>query len=92
MALMASSVVAMGNPILEYYQAIDSGQIAACSKVRRTMKHLVEKVNDTGSEFYYDEHRGQWRGVPRTGICEGHCRFDRGSCSAVGTVRAAHGL
>ena len=35
---------------------------------------------------------GQWRGVPRTGICERHCRFDRGSCSAVGTVRAAHGL
>lgn len=74
MALMASSVVAMGNPILEYYQAIDSGQIAACSKVRRTMKHLVEKVNDTGSEFYYDEHRGQHI----IDFIETYCRHSKG--------------
>ncbi len=47
---------------------------------------------DAAADHGHDEHRGQWRGVPRTGICERHCRFDRGGCSAVGTVRAAHGL
>lgn len=61
MALTALSVDVMANNyIREYYSAIEAGDIVVCSKVKRTMKHLVDKMDGkTNEPFFYDDRRGQ---------------------------------
>ena len=46
------------NPILEYWEEIESGKVIVGDKVRRIYKHLVSKLNnDKESEFEYDPER-----------------------------------
>lgn len=44
------------NPILEYWQAIESGREVVSRKVYRTYQHLVDKLDHPG-EFRYDPAR-----------------------------------
>ncbi|MEB8962855.1 terminase large subunit, partial [Bacillus cereus] len=45
------------NPIIEYYNQIESGQVIVSSKVRRIYKKLVDDVHDTSSVFEYDANK-----------------------------------
>lgn len=46
------------NPILEYYEKIDSGEEVVSDKVRRIYKKLAADVYDTESEWEYDPKKG----------------------------------
>ena len=68
------------NYIEEYYAAIVSGSETVSDKVRRTYRHLVNKLKDTESPYQYDEEaanyaipfietfcchsKGKWAGQP----------------------------
>lgn len=68
------------NPIIEYYNKIDSGEEVVSSKVRRAYKKLVKDIYDTESEFEYSakkanhaiefierfckHSKGKWSGRP----------------------------
>ena len=41
------------NPILEYWDAIQSGRETVSLKVQKTYRHVVEQLENTDSEFYY---------------------------------------
>ena len=45
----------MSNYITDYYAAITTGVEVVSDKVRRTYKHLVDKLNDQDSEYGFDE-------------------------------------
>ena len=45
----------MSNYITDYYAAITTGAEVVSDKVRRTYKHLVDKLNDQDSEYRFDE-------------------------------------
>lgn len=45
------------NPILEYWHRIESGEEVVSLKVRKAYKHLAEKINTPGGEYFYDPRR-----------------------------------
>lgn len=45
------------NPILEYWDAIQSGREAVSLKVQKTYRHVVEQLGAENSEFYYSPKR-----------------------------------
>ncbi|MED1556806.1 terminase large subunit [Bacillus paramycoides] len=68
------------NPIIEYYNQIQSGEVIVSNKVKRIYKKLVDDVYDTSSVFEYDakkanhviefienfckHSKGKWGGKP----------------------------
>lgn len=68
------------NPIIEYYNKIESGEEIVSNKVRRVYKKLVDDVYDTSTEYEYDvkkanhviefienfckHSKGKWGGKP----------------------------
>lgn len=45
------------NPILEYWDAIESGRETVCAKVRKTYRKLVEDLSDSESPYFYSAKR-----------------------------------
>ena len=45
------------NPILEYWELIESGQEVVCDKIRRTYKKVVYDLTDNKSEYFYSPAR-----------------------------------
>ena len=45
------------NPIIEYNNAIQTGKIIACEKIKIIYKHLSDEIQNPKSKFYYDEKR-----------------------------------
>lgn len=45
------------NPIREYWEKIESGEITVCSKIYRTYKKLIYDLDHQG-EYFYSVHRG----------------------------------
>ena len=45
------------NPILEYWQKIEHGEIPVCSKTRRWYKYLADRVLNPTSQMKYDAKR-----------------------------------
>ena len=45
------------NPILEYWDAIQSGRETVSLKVQKTYRHVVEQLGAGNSEFYYSPRR-----------------------------------
>lgn len=45
------------NPILEYWEQIETGKVTVGQKVRRIYKKLVDDIYDTTSEYVYDAKR-----------------------------------
>ena len=45
------------NPILEYWDAIQSGRETVSLKVQKTYRYVVEQLENTDSEFYYSPRR-----------------------------------
>ena len=45
------------NPIIEYWEQIESGKVVVGDKIRRVYKKLVDDLNNTNSEYEYDEEK-----------------------------------
>lgn len=45
------------NPIREYWEKIESGEVIVCDKVCRTYKKLIYDIDHPG-EYFYSAHRG----------------------------------
>ncbi|WP_042352267.1 terminase large subunit [Bacillus massiliigorillae] len=45
------------NPIIDYYNQIQSGEVVVSNKVRRIYKKLVDDINDVKSEYEYSTSR-----------------------------------
>lgn len=70
------------NPIIEYNDKIQSGEITACNKIKILYKHLADEIKNPDSLYYYSEKRanhaitfiekfckhskGKWGGNPVT--------------------------
>ncbi|SKB82932.1 Phage terminase-like protein, large subunit, contains N-terminal HTH domain [Lysinibacillus sp. AC-3] len=68
------------NPVIEYYEKIESGEILVSDKVKKVYKELVRKINDPKSRYEYDakkankaiefvenfckHSKGEWSGKP----------------------------
>ena len=61
------------NPILEYYDQIESGKINVCDKVRKWYKKLANDVTHPG-EYYYSAKRGNHI----LEFAENSCRHSKG--------------
>lgn len=61
------------NPILEYYDQIESGKINVCDKVRKWYKKLANDVTHPG-EYYYSAKRGNHI----LEFAENYCRHSKG--------------
>lgn len=48
------------NYIEKYYGQIVSGDVVVSDKIRRTYKHLVDKLHDSGGKYIYDDSKAQF--------------------------------
>lgn len=48
------------NYIEQYYNAIETGRVTVSAKVRKTYKHLVDKLHDKESPYIYDNDRANY--------------------------------
>lgn len=62
------------NPILEYWQQIDTGAVTVSDKVKRVYQKLVADLNDPGSEWEYDEKRA----THAITFVERYCKHSKG--------------
>lgn len=63
------------NPILEYWEKIESGEEIVCDKIRRTYKKIVYDLTDTNSEFFYSNARANHI----IEFAENYCHHSKGS-------------
>lgn len=62
------------NPILEYWQAIQSGRETVSAKVEKTYKKIVSDIGDKTSEYFYDPRRANHV----IEFAENYCRHSKG--------------
>ena len=62
------------NPIMEYWQKIESGEEVVSNKVYRTYKKLVNDLTDKTSEFFYSHARANHV----IEFCENFCKHSKG--------------
>lgn len=62
------------NPILEYWQKIESGQVVVSKKVRRVYQKLVADLDDKGSEWEYNPKRANHA----IEFIENYCKHSKG--------------
>lgn len=62
------------NPILEYWNKIESGEIIVCDKTRRWYKYLVYLINNPGEYFYSPK-----RANHILEFAENYCKPSRGT-------------
>lgn len=62
------------NPILEYYEKIQSGKVTVCDKVRKWYKHLSDKVINPTDGYHYEAKRGNHI----IEFVENYCRHSKG--------------
>ena len=62
------------NPILEYWQKIESGEEVVSKKIYKTFKKIVCDLNDNKSEYYYSPARANHF----IEFCENFCRHSKG--------------
>lgn len=48
------------NYIEQYYGKMTSGEVVVSDKIRRTYKHLVDKLHDKNSKYIYDDKKAQF--------------------------------
>ncbi len=61
------------NPILEYWNKIQSGEIAVCNKIYQWYKYLAHQVNNPGEYFYSPK-----RANHVIEFAENYCRISKG--------------
>ena len=62
------------NPILEYYEQIQSGKVTVCDKIRKWYKYLSNKVINPTDGYHYDAKRGNHI----IEFVENYCRHSKG--------------
>lgn len=62
------------NYILQYWNDIESGVEVVSNKIRRTFKHLVKKLNDKESVYFFDKKRADHV----IDFCEKYCKHSKG--------------
>lgn len=62
------------NPILEYWERIDSGEEIVGDKIRKTYKKLVYDLTDKNSEYFYSHKRANHV----IEFIENYCRHSKG--------------
>jgi phage terminase large subunit-like protein len=62
------------NPILEYWEQIETGKTIVCDKVYRTYKKIVYDLTDKTSEFFYSPARANHV----IEFAENYCRHSKG--------------
>lgn len=63
------------NPILEYWEKIDTNQVVVSDKIRRTYKKLAYDIAHPGKYFYSPS-----RGNHIIEFAENYCRHSKGEC------------
>jgi len=63
----------MNNPITEYFEKINSGEITACEKVKTVYRRLSEDIQ-TDSDYFYDEKRANYA----VDFIEKFCKHSKG--------------
>lgn len=64
------------NPIIEYWNQIDSGELVVSSKIRRVYKHIVEDIiNNPNSEWEYSASHASHA----VEFIERYCKHSKGS-------------
>lgn len=61
------------NPILEYWEKIQNGEIKVCDKIYRTYQKVVNDINDPG-EYFYSPNRANHI----LEFAENYCRHSKG--------------
>lgn len=51
--------MAYSNPILEYAHSIETGEITACKAIKKTLRHLVKKINTDTDGYHYDAAKAE---------------------------------
>lgn len=54
-----TSCEAGNNPILQYWQEIESGRVLVCKKVKRVYRKLVDDILNPKDNWIYDNDRAQ---------------------------------
>ncbi len=62
------------NPILEYWEAMESGIETVCTKVRKTYRKLAEDLSDGESPYFYSAKRANHV----IEFAENYCRHSKG--------------
>jgi phage terminase large subunit-like protein len=62
------------NPIIEYWRAIEAGDVVVGDKVRRVYRKLVADITDPDSPYYYDEVRA----LHPIFFCKEYCKHSKG--------------
>lgn len=62
------------NPILEYYEQMQSGKVTVCDKIRKWYKHLSDKVINPTDGYHYEAKRGNHI----IEFVENYCRHSKG--------------
>lgn len=63
------------NPILQYWQTIESNQVVVCEKIRKVYKKLVKDLNNVNSEWVYDPERANHAIT----FIERYCKHSKGA-------------
>ena len=63
------------NPILEYWEQIESGKVTVCKKTRATYKKLANDIINPHGEYFYSAERGNHI----IEFAENFCHFSKGS-------------
>lgn len=61
------------NPVLEYWEAIETGKVAVCRKIRKVYKKLADDINNPG-EWHYSPQRGNHI----IEFAENYCKHSKG--------------
>jgi len=69
-----TSATALINPILEYHQQIEAGQVIVSEKIRRTYRKLAADLDDQASEWEYSAPRADHA----IDFVERFCRHSKG--------------
>lgn len=62
------------NYIEQYYRKIEEGNIVTSDKIRRTYKHLVEKIYDKKGPYRYDDKKAKFA----IDFIEAFCKHSKG--------------
>ncbi len=62
------------NPIFEYNEKIQSGEIVACEKIKKVYAHVVENINNPEFEFEYNPQKA----IKAIAFIEKYCKHSKG--------------
>lgn len=62
------------NPIIEYSEKIQSGEIVACKKIKKVYQHIVDNINNPEFEFEYNPQKA----IKAITFIEKYCKHSKG--------------